>query len=634
MSTSCHRVRSTVTGMWRRGSWLATLIACSASCALIAPLVPAPDASAAPQLGRWEGEGKNGAQVRFEVMRERGSANRAITYFTLGCTFESVGPDFNNFADSRGDGGVAPGDTLRPNSFPVTRTGRVGDAKGAISPTLRGRLGTNSGTINVKGAGCDPGVVPNEHLRVRVRRVSAALERPISGVWHVSIPPLTDFRFEVFGWGLNYFYGNVFTGIGLVRGVPTPCVRTLGFIDAGASIPTWIGTDGAFLALDDTPGAEARFDGRFESEGSASGTYHVNSGFLNHFYLHCVDTPFPFTAQLEDPAPPPKLHGAPLVDDSGPPPPPPEPGPALPAPSQPAPYVALGDSYSSGEGVPPFRDNKACHRSTRSYPYLLNPPGYTMQTASFACSGAVTENVGRLSGGVWTGTPQNPGEGTSQLERLSLEQWRPTELITLTIGGNDAHFGKVIARCIIRFAGCHKGKAAEQTKRRIAEVVPGLLDAAYAAIRSRVPMREEPNATVVVLGYPQLFPDRPHGKCRVQGSVVSPARWQFLRERGEQLNAVIQELAAAHSFHFVSVEKTFKGHEICGRDKSWLHGLKLPHHKYSYHPTARGQQALSDALVGYLSCLYTSGYRFRDSGIPFVPGTAGQVVPADCVSPG
>src|SRR5690242_1852786 len=50
-----------------------------------------------------------------------------------------------------------------------------------------------------------------------------------------------------------------------------------------------------------------------------------------------------------------------------------------PAAQAPAPYsyVALGDSFSSGEGIPPFlQSGPACHRSSRAYANWVRPAGY------------------------------------------------------------------------------------------------------------------------------------------------------------------------------------------------------------------------------------------------------------------
>src|SRR5690606_8987166 len=67
------------------------------------------------------------------------------------------------------------------------------------------------------------------------------------------------------------------------------------------------------------------------------------------------------------------------------------------------PYLALGDSFSSGEGVEPFElgTNQAgynlCHRSEDAYPRLISGTSAkipSLGSGGFrACSGAVTENI-------------------------------------------------------------------------------------------------------------------------------------------------------------------------------------------------------------------------------------------------
>ncbi len=56
-------------------------------------------------------------------------------------------------------------------------------------------------------------------------------------------------------------------------------------------------------------------------------------------------------------------------------------------------YYALGDSYSAGDGAPPYSGIQACTQSTKSYPYLL---GNGVPTpVLLACTGAVTDNIDR-----------------------------------------------------------------------------------------------------------------------------------------------------------------------------------------------------------------------------------------------
>lgn len=66
-------------------------------------------------------------------------------------------------------------------------------------------------------------------------------------------------------------------------------------------------------------------------------------------------------------------------------------------------YVAMGDSFSSGEGNPPFEAGtdeggvNECHRSDRAYPRLIAGSSNGIPSLSLtdfrACSGAVTSNI-------------------------------------------------------------------------------------------------------------------------------------------------------------------------------------------------------------------------------------------------
>ncbi|HCZ28829.1 TPA: hypothetical protein DHU97_03770 [Candidatus Saccharibacteria bacterium] len=113
--------------------------------------------------------------------------------------------------------------------------------------------------------------------------------------------------------------------------------------------------------------------------------------------------------------------------------------------------MAMGDSFSSGEGNPAFEagtdtnDANECHRSSQAYPHLLqNISSLNLGTMAFvACSGATTANV--LYGGTSDG---NWGEGP-QVDALSSD----TEVVTITIGGNDAGFQEYLQGCVIAPCG-------------------------------------------------------------------------------------------------------------------------------------------------------------------------------------
>lgn len=111
-------------------------------------------------------------------------------------------------------------------------------------------------------------------------------------------------------------------------------------------------------------------------------------------------------------------------------------------------YVAMGDSFSSGEGNPPFEvgsdvsegsGKNQCHRSPEAYPRLLDEDSELGLMHFVACSGATTANAlhGGSSNGSWTDPPQ--------VDALSED----TEAVTITIGGNDVGFGEFAESCVL-----------------------------------------------------------------------------------------------------------------------------------------------------------------------------------------
>ena len=394
--------------------------------------------------------------------------------------------------------------------------------------------------------------------------------------------------------------------------------------------PVEINPDWTFRHVWPLPdGQMAVIEGEFTSRTTVTGTFFSN---LDNRYSRCVTGgALPWSGGPCCPTKPDPQPGPPIASGR---------------------YVALGDSYSSGEGVPPFergtdRRRNRCHRSVGAYsrvfaelasePSSKFPGTYSGfdglgegwfgpgKPTFLACSGATTTNLGRLAadGAGIEGRAQH-NEPAVQLEQLAPEQWWFTDLITLTIGGNDANFGGVLAQCLFR--SCHQGMRAEAIIDRIANEVPPLLAGAYAGIR-----RLAPNASVIALGYPQLFPDDPRKPCSLGKRPISRAKQAFLRKRGDQLNRVIANTAAAAGLHYVDVGKAFDGHEPCGPKDEWIHGLVLRQKVWSFHPNKSGQRAYARRLGAYFICLARHGYPFTHfGGIPEVPSPQ-QPVPEECV---
>ena len=221
-------------------------------------------------------------------------------------------------------------------------------------------------------------------------------------------------------------------------------------------------------------------------------------------------------------------------------------------------YVALGDSYSSGVGAGDYISSSgSCDRSTLAYPEQwagVNAPG---SFVSVACSGATTADV--LS---------------SQVSALSAS----TTLVSITIGGNDAGFSSVMETCVfLPTRLCLNAVAAAESF--IATQLPGRLDQTLQTIAA-----DAPNATVVVLDYPDLYDLSKSGTC----IGLSTSDRIALDQGADELDGAIQAAALANGDTFADVRGQFAGHEICNSN-SWLHAVDIFALSSSYHPTAAGQ---------------------------------------------
>jgi lysophospholipase L1-like esterase len=227
-------------------------------------------------------------------------------------------------------------------------------------------------------------------------------------------------------------------------------------------------------------------------------------------------------------------------------------------------YVALGDSYSAGNGAGNYISSSGdCHRSNSAYPALWasahSPSSFTFA----ACSGAVTTDV-----------------TNSQLGALSSS----TGLVTITVGGNDSGFSDVMSTCVTSSEStCVSRVNTAETYMR--NTLPARLDAVYNAIHAKAP-----NARVVVMGYPRVY------TLNTVCVGLTATDHQKIDEAADLLDTTTAARAAAHGFVFGDVRGTFNTHELCSGD-DWLHSIVISPSWESYHPTATGHTS------GYLPIL-------------------------------
>lgn len=222
-------------------------------------------------------------------------------------------------------------------------------------------------------------------------------------------------------------------------------------------------------------------------------------------------------------------------------------------------YVALGDSYSSGVGAPPSDLDSACQRSSRSYPSLWAAAHHPTSFAFAACSGAKTADV-----------------LNAQIAALQ----DGTDLVTITIGGNDVGFGPVLQTCTAAKSDrtCTAAVDAAEAFERF--VLPRRLARTYAAIR-----RAAPHAQVIVLGYPRLFDLAP--SC-ADPNAPNLTRRTKLNHGADVLNNVIQDTVSQQSgFSFADMRGRFADHGVCSADP-WINGPSVPTSVGPYHPNPAG----------------------------------------------
>ncbi len=277
----------------------------------------------------------------------------------------------------------------------------------------------------------------------------------------------------------------------------------------------------------------------------------------------------------------------------------------------PAKYVAMGDSFSSGEGNPSFEngtdvdDANECHRSTSAYPRLLeNDPALSLGSTAFvACSGATTNDVLGISEG---DNPIGRWNEPAQIDALSLD----TEVVTIMIGGNNVGFGAFATACTV--GSCDFATTPyRDIHGKITFDLPGELAEVYEAIDGTT----SSTAKIYVVGYPQIAPaEMPTGANSacwpLNGGTDNPD--PKLNDGAtayavvSQLNSVIEDAVTAmgSKFHFVDPNLSgspFIGHDWCQQDRYFDQiGIPIPpsNTEYSFHPNVGGHEAFKIVVGG------------------------------------
>jgi hypothetical protein len=238
-------------------------------------------------------------------------------------------------------------------------------------------------------------------------------------------------------------------------------------------------------------------------------------------------------------------------------------------------YTALGDSYAAGPLIPNQSLNPlGCLRSDHNYAHLTaSAKGLTLTDVS--CSGATTNDMTEAQN-------VEPGPNPPQFNGLNAG----TEIVSLTIGGNDIGFTEIIESCITYnpFSTPCKDKydpgGVDQLAERINNTAPKVA-AVLQGIHARAP-----KARVFVVNYPDILPT---GSGCWPTIPLSFGDVPYLHATEERLNSMLATTAAANGATIVNWYGASVGHDACkGSSTRWVEPLIPSELTAPVHPNTAG----------------------------------------------
>ena len=342
-------------------------------------------------------------------------------------------------------------------------------------------------------------------------------------------------------------------------------------------------------------------------------------------------------------------------------------------------YAALGDSFSSGLGTyelfgthyyghtDEWFGRNLCRRSRIAWPARVGDrlfPGSATEAEVLrqqpphfifrACAGAVTENLWRAAGGAaaggqydefvigppaaWMPTPAQdlwlelPGGTPPPAPPAPNNPNLRIQLVTLTIGGNDAGFATIAEHCVNGLRGYVQATCLNV----IDEWRRGVLGAGGTLLPGRgIPLIADklrtvledihvsaPNAIIRIPLYPQLLnlgagnPIRVgFGWFTIENPVAPPSvaleLTAFVTLLNQEIAATVNayRVATGVDAEVVQTENAFIGSQL-GDLLPFANGVVLPpYREESFHPNCRGHRVLAAAVL-------------RNIGVPILGGWA------------
>lgn len=269
--------------------------------------------------------------------------------------------------------------------------------------------------------------------------------------------------------------------------------------------------------------------------------------------------------------------------------------------------VVLGDSYSAGNSAGSYEGPAECFRSPYNYGHdvaqdLGRRTGRKVVVDTQACSGATSKDVLEPSNG-----------RPAQVDAVDAQ----TDVVFLTIGGNDVDFAGIVLSCLIgrnQGGGASFDAAGCDTKLAKAQkaVDDGTFKRHLEQVLTSIAAHGSPSTKVVVVGYPYLEGDTTLTGTGRDGTVVQiGSRLRALQDSG----TVVQARAVADADHelgrdqitYVPTASALAGHELhAGGDyeaqaKDQNVWIQAPTPSVEalvwYHPGVRAHREVADGII-------------------------------------
>lgn len=279
-------------------------------------------------------------------------------------------------------------------------------------------------------------------------------------------------------------------------------------------------------------------------------------------------------------------------------------------------YLALGDSFASGEGARNYKSNtdtkdNYCHVSKVSYPYLIKNDLSLSQAESVTCSGAVMRDVTYSNQSIYNSSlsqSKNKGDDsfnnaiynnflTGYRTQLNFVDKYQPDVVTLSIGGNDIGFGDIIKSCVAP-GGCYES---DSSKRELLSRVMGQFDKLVDTYKSIT--KTSPHTKLYIVGYPSIVDPSEDADCALNVRLSKSDR-QLAQKIVDDIDAMIERASKRAGAGYIDVKDALVGHRLCEID-SWnvaVNGVTAGDDKWgmlgneSYHPNQLGHILLASVI--------------------------------------